>query len=496
MRPGIGTRYAVYLSLLTLAVVATALAAAGLVTWRRGSELQQEIQGAITEQELRRTAAYLSRRLFNPLLRLDVEQLNREIEEVRIGLPVTEFLVTDEERTVLTDGTWAIERYGELVEGPLPEAPPWTPILRHQGESTQLRFAVRSGEVVVGWGVVTVEDAPFLASLRALEVRTAALWEGYRSSVLYVGLVILALTLVLGFLTGVRLSHTLVQPLTEMSEAAGAFASGRFDHVVRTDSPDELGELARSLNSMARDLEAHEAERQRLIADLERKNAELEQFTYTVSHDLKSPLVTILGFAGVIAAELREGKTDGVGEPLARITAAGERMSRLLDELLELSRIGRIVNPPEDVSFGVVAREAVELVQGQVEKRGVEVQIAPDLPVVRGDRRRLREVVQNLVENAVKFMDDETSPRIEIDVRRDGEEPVFFVRDNGRGIASRDHARIFALFQCLDPAEGGTGVGLTLVRRIIEAHGGRAWVESEGLGRGTTFCFTLPGEGG
>jgi signal transduction histidine kinase len=120
------------------------------------------------------------------------------------------------------------------------------------------------------------------------------------------------------------------------------------------------------------------------------------------------------------------------------------------------------------------------------------VEIAPDLGVVRADRRRLLEVLQNLVENAAKFSSGAPAPRIEIGARRDGDEPVFFVKDNGRGIEPRFLERVFELFEKLDAGAEGTGVGLALVRRIVEAHGGRAWAESDGPGRGATFCFTLP----
>ena len=116
----------------------------------------------------------------------------------------------------------------------------------------------------------------------------------------------------------------------------------------------------------------------------------------------------------------------------------------------------------------------------------------PELPVVLGDRVRLTEVFQNLIANAVKYMGDQTNPRIEIGSRSDEAEVVCFVRDNGMGIDPRYHEKVFGLFERLDASNEGTGIGLALVKRIIEVHGGRVWVESEGRGQGSTFLFTLP----
>ena len=181
---------------------------------------------------------------------------------------------------------------------------------------------------------------------------------------------------------------------------------------------------------------------------------------------------------------------------MARINEAIAQMQRLLNELLELSRIGRLMNPPEEVSFEAIAREAVELVHGRIEAQGVAVEIAPGLPTVYGDRMRLVEVVQNLVDNACKFMGDQSHPRIEIGARQIENEPVFYVCDNGVGIEPRYHTQIFGLFDKLDPVSEGTGVGLTLVKRIVETHGGEIWIESEGKGNGTTFYFTLPAKKG
>ena len=238
-----------------------------------------------------------------------------------------------------------------------------------------------------------------------------------------------------------------------------------------------------------------EAERQELIAKLEAKNAELERFTYTVSHDLRSPLITIRGFLGFLEKDALAGNIERVRADMVRIIEATDKMQRLLTDLLELSRIGRIMNPPQLVPFETIGREAVELVHGRLAARGVSVEIASDLPAIYGDRARLVEVVQNLVDNAAKFMGDQSHPRIEIGAHVDaGDQPVFFVRDNGMGIDPRYHDKVFGLFNKLDPRTEGTGVGLALVKRIVEVHGGRIWVESEGPGQGTTCYFSVSQE--
>ncbi len=234
-------------------------------------------------------------------------------------------------------------------------------------------------------------------------------------------------------------------------------------------------------------------EREGLIAELERRNAELERFTYTVSHDLRSPLVTVKGFLGAVERAASQGQTERVREDLARIRAAADRMDRLLKELLELSRVGRVASEPVSVPFGELVEEARSLVAGRLAQRHVRLEVAPGLPSVRGDRQRLVEVVQNLLDNAVKFMGDQAEPLIQVSAR-DGSDghTVFCVRDNGVGIESRHQEKVFGLFDRLDPSIEGTGVGLALVKRIVEVHGGRVWVESEGPGLGSTFCLTLP----
>jgi signal transduction histidine kinase len=202
--------------------------------------------------------------------------------------------------------------------------------------------------------------------------------------------------------------------------------------------------------------------------------------------------VTIRGFLGFLQQDIEAGRADRTHEDVERIRNATEGMKRLLDELLELSRVGRQRSTFVEVDLAAVVHDAVEIVGGGIAERGVEIDVAQELPAVMGDTQRLREVFQNLIDNAVKFMGEATRPRIEIGARDEGEEVVCFVRDNGVGIDPRYHARVFDLFERLDPAVEGTGMGLAMVKRIVEVHGGRIWVESEGAGKGTTFWWTLP----
>jgi signal transduction histidine kinase len=211
-----------------------------------------------------------------------------------------------------------------------------------------------------------------------------------------------------------------------------------------------------------------------------------------VSHDLESPLITIAGFVGFLQEDALAGNLEQVRRDVSHINDAVSKMQRLLSELLELSRIGRMMNPSEEVSFSHIVHEAIELVRGRIEMRGVQVEIAPDLPTVYGDRARLVEVVQNLVDNACKFMGEQPHPRVEIGARQDEAGPVFYVRDNGIGIEPPFQDKVFGLFEKLDPTSDGTGIGLALVKRIVETHGGKIWVESPGQDGGTTFYFTLP----
>lgn len=235
---------------------------------------------------------------------------------------------------------------------------------------------------------------------------------------------------------------------------------------------------------------ASEREKEHLIKELESKTSEMERFIYTVSHDLRSPLITVSGFLGFLRDDIEKGAWDKVGEDIDILEGAITKMDMLLQDTLELSRIGRMMNPPEDVLFSDIVREALEQTSERIRSRGVSVVVTGDMPVVHVDRMRAVEALVNLIENSAKYMGDQRDPRIEIGCMRDGE-TVFYVKDNGIGIDPKNHKRVFELFYKVDNRSEGAGAGLAIVKKIIEVHGGRIWIESE-LGRGCTVFFTLP----
>ena len=249
-----------------------------------------------------------------------------------------------------------------------------------------------------------------------------------------------------------------------------------------------------------------EAERERLIVELEQKNAELERFTYTVSHELKSPLVTIQGFVGLLREDLAAAHVDPssmdpsdmdpssmdqVTDHLDTIAGAAGVMGELLQELLELSRVGKIIGERSRVSLQDLIDSALERLAGDLKRCPLEVTVMPDAPPLFGDRGRLIEVIQNLIENAIKYRGDGTAT-VRISAHEEEDRVVVSVRDQGIGVAPEHVEKIFGLFYQLNPKRRGSGVGLAIVRRIIELHGGRIWVESDGADQGSTFLFSLP----
>ena len=227
--------------------------------------------------------------------------------------------------------------------------------------------------------------------------------------------------------------------------------------------------------------------------EVEAKNKELSSFVFTVSHDLKTPLIALHGYIGLFREEFQEIVDETGKEYLDRIFHNAEYMDKMINDLLKLSRAGRVVGTKRRFSTYKLAKEVYMCLYPQIQKKQIKFQISKNLPIIYGDRQRLQTVFENLIGNAIRYSSEKRQPIIEIDCKDRKLYYEFIVRDNGIGIDPGDHQRIFDVFQKCgkrDENGNGTGVGLTIVKKIIEHHGGTVWVESK-LDKGATFYFTL-----
>jgi PAS domain S-box-containing protein len=239
------------------------------------------------------------------------------------------------------------------------------------------------------------------------------------------------------------------------------------------------------------DLERRVHER---TAELETANKELEAFSYSVSHDLRAPLRHIEGFVEILLANKSSDLDKESAQHLETIADASKKMGRLIDDLLAFSRTARAELNNMKFPFGDLVRAAIRDLQHETINRRIEWSIG-ELPEVDADPALLRQVILNLISNALKYTRTRKVARIEIGSKPNGREDLFFVADNGVGFDSRYAHKLFGVFQRLHRAADfeGTGIGLANVRRIINRHGGRTWAEAE-LDKGATFYFSLPRE--
>jgi signal transduction histidine kinase len=295
------------------------------------------------------------------------------------------------------------------------------------------------------------------------------------------------------------------RPIDQLARDARQVWGGDLEHVVRASGPPDIVALARDIDDMRRSLvdqvataraageqvEAARLELEQQAADLERSNQELEQFAYVASHDLQEPLRKVASFCQMLERRYRGQLDERADQYIAFAVDGAKRMQLLINDLLAFSRVGRVTSSQTDVDMDDCLRSALRSLETLIEESAADVSAEP-LPTVHGEAGLLTLLLQNLIGNAVKFR-GEADPRVRLTVRRNGEEWEFACSDNGIGIEQQYAERVFVIFQRLHPKERyeGTGIGLAMCKKIVEYHGGRIWVDSDG-DFGTTIRWTLP----
>src|SRR6266571_5329072 len=347
---------------------------------------------------------------------------------------------------------------------------------------------------LVGFAPVAQASNPRLGTLY-LQSDLTAVYGTLRLAGAIAALV-MAVSLLVAYLLSATLQGTISRPILALAETAKS-VSDRSDYSVRAPKlgGDELGLLTDAFNQMLSRIEDQDRARGHLITELEHSNRELEQFAYVASHDLQEPLRMVSSYTQLLERRYGDKLDDKAREFIGYAVDGAVRMQRLINDLLEFSRVstrGKALQPVDvtrvlgtvRANLSVAIQDAGALVTNDA------------LPTVMADETQLVQLLQNLIGNAIKFRGRER-PHVHVGAQATATEWVFAVRDNGIGIAPEYFERIFVIFQRLHARDEypGTGIGLAVCRRILDRHGGRIWVESE-PGRGSTFYFALPARNG
>ena len=324
----------------------------------------------------------------------------------------------------------------------------------------------------------------------AMSLTFAMLWQIF---------IIIFLALAVSLLFGLIAERQIVKPVELLAKMALEIGAGDLTQQVKYDQKNEIGDLAGAFNIMTGKLqktissmEQQIRERKQAMKELEVANTELDDFAYIVSHDLKAPLRGISQLSGWIVKDYGDVIDEAGKELIDLLMKRVVRMHRLIEGVLQYSKVGRIRETNQSVDLNSLVTEVVDTVDPP---DNIQVTVEERLPTVRGEMIRLKQVFQNLIDNAVKFMDKKDG-EINISCVNDGTHWKISVSDNGPGIEKIYHEKIFKIFQTLSTRNetNSTGVGLSLVKKIVESAGGSIWVESD-RAKGTTFFFTLPKNG-
>lgn len=295
-----------------------------------------------------------------------------------------------------------------------------------------------------------------------------------------------------------RMRRKIINSLSKLTLGTKALSEGDLDQRIDLSGDDELGQLAQKFNAMTDKLQLQIQRERELSSELEIKaqelvsiNKELNQFAYIASHDMKEPLRMVLNFMQLLEKKYKDQLDDKAQKYIHYAADGARRMTNLIDALLEYSRAGGRDIELKNTDAGQIVKEIEEMVKSDMQNQDAEI-IFSDLPVVRAFPESLKMVFQNLITNALKYRHPKVHPVIQIDYSETDEYWQFTVSDNGIGIDEEYHEEIFELFRRLHSPEvyKGTGMGLSICKKIVEQHGGMIWVESE-PGKGSKFCFTI-----
>jgi len=353
----------------------------------------------------------------------------------------------------------------------------------------------RGKKVIAAWRYIPSLDWGLVAKIDTKEAFADV------TNLRNLSIALLFIIIVLSGITAFSIAHSISEPIKQLSEGAAIIGSGNLDYKIGTIHKDEIGQLSRTFDKMTQDLKQTLAsrdelnreiiERKQAQEELVRSNKDLEQFAYVASHDLQEPLRAVSGFVELLRRNLEKSLDEKTHEYMNFSIDGAKRMQSLINGLLEYSRIGTQGQKPQKVNSKEAFDDALARLQAAIQESGAKI-AADDLPTVYFDDLQLTRLFQNLIGNAIKFRSDQT-PQIHISAFRQDAGWRFAVRDNGIGIEPQYAERIFMIFQRLHTRKiyAGTGIGLSICKKIVERHGGKIWVEST-PGRGSTFYFTVP----
>lgn len=313
------------------------------------------------------------------------------------------------------------------------------------------------------------------------------------------------IAIVIGIVLSWIIGRSITVPVTQITNSFKLLAEGNYSlQIPCRDFKDEIGDLSRAADVFKeKNLQTEQLlqEAQEMTGELDKKrdelarsNDEMEQFVYTVSHDLKSPLVTSMGFIDIINALAAKGEYEKAIGKLDRVVKANTRMGQLINDLLELSRVGRINMDKKQMDMNIVLKTFKESLGHELREEQFEMIFETKFPTICINESRILQLFENMMSNAFKYAKNPAGENIvKIGSREDNGEHLFYIRDNGPGISSEYHEKIFGLFYRLDNTMEGTGIGLAVARKVMQFHNGRIWIESE-PGHGATFWLAFPGK--